>query len=292
MVRLFWIVGICLLCAKAFYVGKAEAATYDPCWSETSLSTHPLFHRDRESAKTPPRTDTLRIAFLLGADRDVEAYAEYLQGALDNSGVDVEVEVACVGYVDDVPRGTLDAYYYVRDNYTQDIARRNAADMVSYLGPYAADGYCGVASVGNGSPWVRTNVTTCDRLSTYAHEVGHNFGLHHAHQSGYNGRKGYCYSPSPSARDCSSGTLMSYAGSNRDQRFADYEAGYGTEENTAVQWLRKVMPAMVRGYEDSIASDASVLKGYERPLLCPEASHREKEWPSPLARLRLGTPTN
>lgn len=278
MVRLFWIVGICLLCAKAFYVGKAEAASHPPCWSETSLSTHPLFHRGRESVKQQHRTDTLRIAFLMGVNRDVDAHVEYLQGAFDNSGVDVEVEVACVGYVDDVPRGTQSAYYYVRDNYTQDIAERNAADLVSYIGPYAGDGYCGVAAVGNGRPYVRTNVTTCDRLSTYAHEVGHNLGLHHAHQSGYVGRKGYCYSPAPDAKSCSSGTLLSYAGYRRDQRFADYEAGYGTPENTAVQWLRRVMPAMVSSYEESVATDGH-RTGPERPELCPEASPAERVWP-------------
>ena len=184
-------------------------ADYPPCWQEGEPTTHPLFHRDRTEAKKPPSEKTLRIAFLLGTDRDVSRYVEYLQGAFDNSGVDVEVEAACVGYVDDVPAGTERAYYYVRDTYSQRVGKNNAADLVAYLTPYFGDGYCGVASLGNGQPWIRTSVTSCDKPSTFAHEIGHNLGLHHAHQSGYNGRKGYCDAPYASAKGCSTGSLLS-----------------------------------------------------------------------------------
>ena len=268
-----------------------RAAEYPPCWREDAVSSHPLFHRDRAEAKTPASEETLRIAFLMGTKRSVAEHVEYLQGAFDNSGVDVVVEVACVSYVDDVPRGTTNAYYYVRDTYSQSVGKRNAADLVAYLAPYFGDGYCGVASVGNGSPWIRTSVTSCPRLSTFAHEIGHNLGLHHAHQDGYDGRKGYCESPSAGAKSCSSGSLLSYAGSNRRQQFADYEVGYGTIEHTAVQWLRHVMPNMVGSYEaNALAADAPM--GLELLPQCREASHPATESPTLPAVQWLRTATS
>ena len=268
-----------------------RAAEYPNCWREDAPYTHPLFRLDRPEAKVPVSEETLRIAFLLGADRDVDRYVSYLQGAFNISDVDVEVEVACVGYVSDVPDGTMDSYYYVRDVYSQSVGKRNQADLVAYLAPYFGDGYCGVASVSQGSAWIRTSVTSCDRLTTFAHEIGHNLGLHHAHQSGYTGRKGWCEIPYADARACQRGTLMSYAGSNRVQRFADVDAGWGTEENTAVQWLREYMPTAVRGYEaNAIAADVPM--GLELLPQCREASPRVTESPSPLAGPRRGIPTN
>lgn len=263
-----------------------QAAEVPMCWQEGRVSTHPLFHQDWREAKEPVSSETLRIAVLMDhrTNRDWQSYIGYLQGAFDNSGVDVAVEVACFGRTDDVPLGTLNSYYYVRDNYSQEIARRHQADLVSFLGPRSGDGYCGVASVSQGSPYVRTNVTTCDRPHTFAHEVGHNLGLHHAHQTGYKGRKGYCEVPEATARDCERGTIMSYAGSGRVQRFADVDAGWGTVENTAVQWLREYMPTAVSGYE--LGLDARTRTGPEQPLLCLEASPRVPVWPIRLAAPR------
>ena len=267
-----------------------QAAEVPMCWQEGVPSTHPLFHRPRSEAKAPVSSETLRIAVLMDtrAYHDWEGYITYLQGAFDNSGVDVTVEVACFGWVTGVPLGTTQSYDYIRSNYSQEVASRSQADLVAFLGPDTRDGYCGVASVSSGGPYVRTSVTTCRRPSTFAHEIGHNLGLHHAHQPGYVGRKGYCEVPYADARACQRGTLMSYAGSNRVQRFADVDAGWGTEENTAVQWLREYMPIATTSYEQTLGYQA----GREQLSLCPETSQVETGWPSPRVGPRRGIPTS
>ena len=265
-------------------------ADYPPCWQEGKPSTHPLFHREFSKAGYG---DALRIAFIRDyrSTADIPEYVAYLQEALDAGGVEMEVEIACVSTWTHLPQTPHAAYYYVRDNYTQDIGKRNAADLVAVMS-VGTGGYCGVAGLSQGSHWIRTSATSCGP-DTFAHEIGHNLGLQHAHQPGYVGRKGWCASPSDGSKVCSLGTLMSYAkGANRVHRFADVDAGWGTEEHTAVQWLREYVPVATGAWEARVNFVGPPEMEIEQPQLCRATSRQEREWPIQPARPRQETPTN
>jgi hypothetical protein len=155
-----------------------------------------------------------------------------------NSGVPVRFVIEHIEIWDDMPDTTESAYNSLSFvKYQKDYG----VDMVVGLINHSyADPYCGVAGIGG-----LRSVSGCSP-KTLAHELGHNFGLGHAHSSGYTGKKGFCVSPAPNARDCTKGTLMSYAGANRIPLFAAEGFSYegdplGNEEHTAVEHLRKVV---------------------------------------------------
>lgn len=150
-----------------------------------------------------------------------------------NSGVSVRFVIESIETWDEFPDTVERAYNYM--SFDRFIGR---ADLLIGLKPVmAGDPYCGVAGI-NGAK----SVSSCSPI-TLAHELGHNFGLHHAHRGGYEGRKGYCMTPSPEARDCDRGTIMSYAGQRRVPLFAADGFTYkgqalGNTEHTAVEFLR------------------------------------------------------
>lgn len=289
MTRVFWYMALCLLSLKLFAVYDAQAAEYPPCWQAGEPSTHPLFHREYTKRGYG---DALRIAFIRDyrSGADIEEYVAYLQEALDLAAVDMEVEIACISTWTHLPLTPHAAYYYVRDSYSQDIGLRNAADLVAVMS-VGTGGYCGVAGLSQGSYWIRTSATSCGP-DTFAHEIGHNLGLHHAHQSGYSGRKGWCMSPSDGAKLCSQGTLMTYAnGTGRMQRFADVDAGWGTPEHTAAQWLRDYVPIATGAWEARLGFVGPPQGDEELPELCLQASPPERVLPTPPVRSRRRTPT-
>lgn len=292
MTRLFWYMALCLLSLKLFAVYDAQAGDYPPCWQAGEPSTHPLFHTDlRNPGPKFQQSDALRIAFIRDyrSGADIEEYVAYLQAALDLAAVDMRVEIACISTWTHLPLTPHAAYYYVRDTYSQDIGLRNGADLVAVMS-VGTGGYCGVAGLSQGSYWIRTSATSCGP-DTFAHEIGHNLGLHHAHQPGYDGRKGWCMSPGDGAKLCDQGTLMSYAGRNRLPRFADVDAGYGTDEHTAAQWLRDYVPVATGAWEARVSFVGPPERDVEMSELCSIASHPEMESPIPQARPRPPAPT-
>lgn len=182
-----------------------------------------------------------------------------------NSGVPVRFIIKRIVTVPDMPDTKREAYYYLRERDAKKYA--TDSDLVVALMPhYYGDPYCGIASIGG---WL--SVSGCS-TKTLAHELGHNFGLHHAHQSGYAERKGYCISPSPSAEDCDIGTLMSYAGRGRLPLFADHRFTkdgnpLGEDAHTAVEWLNKVKTKKALRIE---------LTNQSKPELSARPSHTEE----------------
>jgi hypothetical protein len=162
-----------------------------------------------------------------------------------NSGVPVRFVIEGIEVFEDMPDTVEASYYAINfDKYAD-----RGADLVIGLKPYmAGDPYCGIAGVRG-----RLSVSSCDP-KTLAHELGHNFGLGHAHTGGYEGKKGYCISPSPDASDCDKGTLMSYAGTGRIPLFAangfEYrDALIGNAEHTAVEHLRSSVVGKALAWE-------------------------------------------
>jgi hypothetical protein len=191
-----------------------------------------------------------------------------------NSGVPVRFIIEGIYMWDDMPDTVEEAYHAMYfDKYAAE-----GADLVIGLKPYmAGDPYCGIAGVGG-----RLSVSSCSP-KTLAHELGHNFGLKHAHQGGYEGRKGYCIDPYPSAKECTKGTLMSYSGNGRLPLFA--ANGFtkdgdpiGDEEHTAVEYLRSKTTDKAIAYElsqnEDVATDRMIP---EEISLCYGASHPATE---------------
>jgi hypothetical protein len=172
-----------------------------------------------------------------------------------NSGVPVRFVIEGIETWEDMPDTVESAYHAMNfDRYAQ-----HGADLVIGLKPYmAGDPYCGIAGVRG-----RRSVSSCSP-KTLAHEIGHNLGLGHAHSGGYVGKKGYCVSPSAEAKDCTKGTLMSYAGNGRIPLFAANGFTYdgdpiGSDEHTAVEHLRSSVVGKALAWELSrdLVSDHS-----------------------------------
>ncbi len=162
-----------------------------------------------------------------------------------NSGVPVRFVIEGIETWEDMPDTVESAYHAMNfDRYAQ-----HEADLVIGLKPYmAGDPYCGIAGIRG-----RKSVSSCSP-KTLAHELGHNFGLHHAHKYGEEGNKGYCVKPDPAARDCEAGTIMSYAGNGRIPLFAANGFKYdgdpiGNEEHTAVEHLRSAVVGKALAWE-------------------------------------------
>jgi hypothetical protein len=162
-----------------------------------------------------------------------------------NSGVPVRFVIEGIEVFDDMPDTVESAYHYI--NFSKYAAR--GADLVIGLKPYmGGDPYCGIAGIRG-----RLSVSSCSP-KTLAHELGHNFGLHHAHKFGEEGNKGYCIAPAPGAQDCDRGTIMSYAGNGRIPLFAANGFEYdgepiGNEEHTAVEHLRSAVVGKALAWE-------------------------------------------
>jgi hypothetical protein len=162
-----------------------------------------------------------------------------------NSGVPVRFVIEGIAVWEEFPDTVERAYNYM--DFTKYSA--SGADLVVGLKPnMAGDPYCGIAGIGG-----RMSVSSCSP-KTLAHELGHNFGLHHAHKGGEEGNKGYCITPDPGARECDRGTIMSYAGNGRIPLFAANGFEYdkepiGNDEHTAVEHLRSAVVGKALAWE-------------------------------------------
>ena len=151
-----------------------------------------------------------------------------------NSGVPLRFVIKSIQTYDEMPDTVEAAYNAVP------FSLRGDADLLVILLPYmAGDSYCGIAGIGGSK-----SASACSSM-TLAHELGHNFGLYHAHNPGKEGRKGHCMRPEADAIDCYEGTIMSYAGSGRVPLFAHKDFTYqgsplGTAEHDAVAYLNEV----------------------------------------------------
>ena len=185
-----------------------------------------------------------------------------------NSGVPTRFVIEAIVMWNDFPDTVYDALYAL--DFDKYVNLGTGADIVVGLKPVmAGDPYCGVAYIGG-----RSNISSCNP-KVLAHELGHNFGLRHAHQGGSAGHKGYCIRPEPDAIDCYKGTIMSYAGSGRVPFFAANGFTYngdplGTEEHTAVEHLRESVIEMALRYEISEGQEFSLLADANRgeEMLC------------------------
>lgn len=174
-----------------------------------------------------------------------------------NSGVRVRFVIEHIE-VQDLPDTKEKAYNAVQT------LEAYGADMTVVLMPhYYFDRYCGIATVGRKDYYGGSirSVSGCSP-KTLAHELGHNFGLKHAHDLGAFGRKGFCFRPDPDARDCYAGTLMSYAGNGRVPLFAnkDFELddqALGNEKHDAVTWLNAVVAGRGLAWELDQRRDAA-----------------------------------
>jgi hypothetical protein len=269
MTRFFLTVGIFLLLLKAFMVHDAHAEAgmipFDSPIGEIGGRGHWYSLRTMKGADywtDPAVTSDIRAnddgTYSILGDAPVSVFlvvhpdwydgVEPWRRAIDwvrqaeqmfrNSGVPVRFVIEGIATEKNMPDTVEEAYHEV--NYGKYAER--GADLVIGLIPYnPADPYCGVAGIGG-----RKSVSSCSP-KTLAHELGHNFGLRHAHDALGEGHRGYCVSPYPDAEDCDKGTLMSYSrGNNRLPLFA--ADGFtkdgdpiGDEDNTAVEHLRSAV---------------------------------------------------
>jgi hypothetical protein len=172
----------------------------------------------------------------------IKRWVDEMSSYYANSGAAIDFEVACVKFDEDMPNWSSQALNHIK-TYYRTLSKNNKADLVAGLiGGQYGDPYCGIATLGTPNYYApMASVSRCNS-KTFAHEIGHNLGLHHAHQKGYEGRKGYCMAPLANARDCWRGTMMSYAGSGRVPFFANKHHTYqgdplGNDEHDAVEYL-------------------------------------------------------
>ena len=174
----------------------------------------------------------------------VEQWVDEMTAYYANSGAAINFEVVCMDIDPNMPNWVDAGFEHLRPVY-QSIAKHNQADLViGLIGGQWGDPYCGIATLGQPNHKAPLHSVSRCNSKTLAHEVGHNLGLHHAHQSGYVARKGYCIAPYASARECWRGTIMSYAGNDRVPFFANKDHTYlgdplGNDEHDAVEYLNK-----------------------------------------------------
>ena len=150
-----------------------------------------------------------------------------------NSGVPLRFVV--VRIVDVTGPDTMEE----RLNWLDDRPYREDSDLVLYLAlHYMFDPACGVTYL-----YSTLSVSGCSS-KVLAHEIGHQFGLLHAHDQ-REGPKGFCMDGNDTAEeDCSKGTIMSYS-YNKVPLFANRlfkynERPLGDEDQDAVEHLNKV----------------------------------------------------
>ena len=272
--RLFWYIALMLLALKLFFVQQVQAeAGMIPMTApagEIGGKGHWYSLRTMKGAdywNDPAVTSDIRkndegtysitgkapISVALVLHRDWDSGRQPWRRAIDwlrqaeqmfrNSGVPVRFIIEHIETWDEMGDTKSSAYNGLK---LRDYSKYGADLVIGLMPHYYGDAYCGIASYTNG-----VSVSGCDPR-TLAHELGHNLGLRHAHDNGAAGQKGYCMSPEPDARECSKGTLMSYAGRGRVPLFAADGFTFkgdplGNEEHTAVEHLRKsVVKAALR----------------------------------------------
>lgn len=281
MIKMFWYMALCLVALKLFAVYDAQAEAgmipMDSPVGEIGGKGHWYSLRTMKGKdywKDPAVTSDIRknedgtysitgeapvsVVLVLHPDwypeepwRHAIHWLRQAEQMYRNSGVPVRFVIEGIEVWDEMP-DTVEAAYHAMpfDRFAD-----RGADLVVGLKPVmAGDPYCGVASISGAK-----SVSSCSPV-VLAHELGHNFGLHHAHKSGQEGRKGYCIDPKPQAYECEVGTIMSYAGYGRIPLFAANGFTYdgqplGTEEHTAVEYLRSSVVGKALRWE--LARDAS-----------------------------------
>ena len=297
-VRIFFFVAIVLIVLKFNAISEAEAEggmiPFDSPVGEIGGKGHWYSLRTMKGEdywEEPVITSDIRdngdgtysitgespISVALVLHPDFFAYDEPWRHAIDwlrqaeqmyrNSGVPIRFVIEHIEVWHEMPDTTEAAYNALSfTNYSRDYDVDMVVGIINHI---SGDPYCGVASIGGAK-----SVSGCGPV-TLAHELGHNFGLHHAHKGGEEGKKGYCVSPSPEARECSEGTIMSYSGRNRIPLFAANGFTYngkpiGNENHTAVEHLRSIVTRKALQDELYPYSPPPELSVYSRDI--PEAS--------------------
>lgn len=167
------------------------------------------------------------------------------------SGVPVQFIVAGIETVDNGNLGMQGILNSLRYR-AGEISRRTGADLVVGLLPsfWGYWSHCGLANVGRGNAFPGTSVTACYDRYTFAHELGHNFGL--MHDAGgpspfVETGRGYI---APSGK----GTIMAYA----DRRVPFFSSPklslkgeiFGTDEQDAVTALNEALGNVAMAHEN------------------------------------------
>lgn len=203
-----------------------------------------------------------------------------LNNTYQRSGVMVQFIVAEIVTVDNGNKSMLAILRDLR-NQSESISRRNGADLIIGLLPRLF-GYweaCGIANLGGARPWPQASVTGCysggpalNGGTTLAHEVGHNFGLHHdvGDDSFIHGGVGF--------QENGTGTIMSYAES-RIPFFSSPKLKfdgtiYGSEDADAVSALNDALGNIAMAHETMMKQPPNPAADLDQDptelMICPD----------------------
>lgn len=172
-----------------------------------------------------------------------------------NSGVPIRFVVEHIEVNDDFPDSKRSAHDWLTGQQSRLVESYGVDMIVGLAYHFFGDPLCGVATMGRYDYYYAgiISVSGCD-VKTLAHEMGHNFGLHHDFKDKEEGNTGYCIEgESGSHETCYKGTIMAYA-QTRVPFFSTTAHKYkkdllGIEGKDAVAYLNKVKTGRALAYE-------------------------------------------